>query len=271
MSVRVMSWVWEHSVSIGAERLVLLAIADAANDAGREAYPAMATIARKANVDKRTAQRAVRALVQLGELSVQENAGPKGTHRYAVLMGQGRQDATRGDSPPRQDARGGSTPRGDSPPGVASDPAGGGISSLQGRQDATRTVLEPSRPVRKNVTSADADTPPRDDVDRLCAHLADRIEANGSKRPAVTKKWRDAARLMLDRDGRTEQQIRNAIDWCQSNEFWRANILSMPTLRDRYDRLRLEAQRAPATARASPQQETDDLFDRAAKRMGVAQ
>jgi len=84
--------------------------------------------------------------------------------------------------------------------------------------------------------------PPRDDVERLCSHLADRIEGNGSKRPPVTKEWRDAARLLMDRDGRTEDQIRAAIDWCQDDEFWRRNVMSMPTLRKQYDRLRLAAQ-----------------------------
>ena len=48
---------------------------------------------------------------------------------------------------------------------------------------------------------------------------------------------------MLDRDGRTEQQIHAAIDWCQADEFWRSNVLSMPKLREKYDQLRLQAQR----------------------------
>lgn len=86
--------------------------------------------------------------------------------------------------------------------------------------------------------------PPRDDVERLCAHLADRIAANGSKRPKIGTRWLDAARLMLDRDGRTEAQIRAAIDWCQDDEFWRSNILSMPKLREKYDQLRLNAARS---------------------------
>lgn len=81
----------------------------------------------------------------------------------------------------------------------------------------------------------------RDDVERLCTHLADRIEANGSKRPAIGKKWHDAARLMLDLDGRTERQIHNMIEWCQNNEFWRSRIMSMPKLREKYDSLRLQA------------------------------
>lgn len=91
--------------------------------------------------------------------------------------------------------------------------------------------------------------PAREDVERLCIHLADRIEGNGSKRPTITQRWRDAARLMLDKDGRTEDQVHAAIDWCQDDEFWRTNILSMPTLRKQYDRLRLAAQREQQRSR----------------------
>lgn len=85
--------------------------------------------------------------------------------------------------------------------------------------------------------------PERSDVERLCAQLADKITENGSARPTVTKQWRDAARLMIDKDGRTEEQIMRAIAWCQADEFWRGNILSMPKLRQRYDQLRLAAMR----------------------------
>lgn len=82
----------------------------------------------------------------------------------------------------------------------------------------------------------------RPDADRLCEHLADRIEGNGSLRPRITKTWRTAARLMLDKDSRSEQQAHELIDWCQDDGFWRSNIESMPTLRKQYDRLRLKAQ-----------------------------
>lgn len=105
----------------------------------------------------------------------------------------------------------------------------------------------------------------REDVERLCEHLADRIAEDGSKRPTITKGWRDAARLMIDKDGRTEAEIRQAIDWCQSHHFWRTNVLSMPTLREKFDRLRKvaigEAQRQP-----SRQAETDGIFARALAR-----
>jgi len=100
----------------------------------------------------------------------------------------------------------------------------------------------PLKDTAGDPAAAQPTAPPREDVERLCAHLADRIEGNGSRRPAVTQRWRDAARLMLDNDRRTEQQIRAAIDWCQDDEFWRRNVMSMPKLREQYDRLRLQAQ-----------------------------
>jgi hypothetical protein len=102
--------------------------------------------------------------------------------------------------------------------------------------------------------------PPRNDVERICAHLADKIAANGSKRPRITDRWRTAARLLLDNDGRTVDQVMRAIDWCQADAFWRANVMSMPKLRERYDQLRLKAsaeqeqqrRAAAALARTNP-------------------
>lgn len=90
----------------------------------------------------------------------------------------------------------------------------------------------------------------REDVDRLCDLLADLIEANGSKRPTVTKAWRDAARLMLDKDERDPVKAENLIRWCQADDFWRSNVLSMPTFREKYDQLRLKA--LDSTKKATP-------------------
>lgn len=101
----------------------------------------------------------------------------------------------------------------------------------------------------------------REDVERLCDLLADRIEGNGSKRPTVTKRWREAARLLLDRDGRTEQNVSDAIEWCQNDDFWKANIMSMPKLREKYDRLRLDAQRARHAGPTSNLDKVRRMFD----------
>jgi hypothetical protein len=119
-------------------------------------------------------------------------------------------------------------------------------------------------PVPKTATSGRVVADDRPDVAAICERLADLIEANGSKRPAITAAWRDAARLMLDRDGRSIEEAMGAIEWSQQDPFWKGNILSMPTLRKQYDRLRLAANRPTAT---SHQQQKDDIFNRAAQRM----
>lgn len=99
--------------------------------------------------------------------------------------------------------------------------------------------------------------PWRADVSHVCETLAEAIEDNGSKRPTITDEWRRAARLMIDRDERTTEQIVAAIKWSQAHHFWKSNILSMPKLREKYDQLRLRAQ-SENTPRASPVRSTTD-------------
>src|SRR5690606_36237777 len=84
----------------------------------------------------------------------------------------------------------------------------------------------------------------RPEIDRLLDYLDTKIEANGAKKPSRSKRNRDAVRLMLDRDGRTAEQVRAAIDYATGDEFWRANILCASKLREKYDQLSLSAQRA---------------------------
>ncbi|MBM0234635.1 helix-turn-helix domain-containing protein [Micromonospora sp. STR1_7] len=76
MSVRVMTWVWDHSPVGGTERLVLLAIADFAADDGSNAWPSLGTLARKARLDERTVRRIIRRLQDGGHLLVDVAAGP---------------------------------------------------------------------------------------------------------------------------------------------------------------------------------------------------
>lgn len=81
----------------------------------------------------------------------------------------------------------------------------------------------------------------RPEVESLCNLLCDLVEANGSKRPKPNKQWRDAARLMIDKDGHTPEQIAWIIRWSQNDEFWRTNVMAMPTVRKQFDQLRLKA------------------------------
>lgn len=103
------------------------------------------------------------------------------------------------------------------------------------------TVPEPvDEPKRKRGRPKVSDEP-RSDVDALCDRLVKLMVANGCKQPEITKKWRDAARLMLDTDKREFDKAMRLLEWCQKDEFWQSNILSMPTFRRQYEQLRIKA------------------------------
>ena len=83
MSIRVMSDVWEKSQHSGTELLMLLAIADNANDE-RRAWPSVRTLARKTRMKPRNAQYLLKRLEESGELSINVGAGPNGSNVYSV-------------------------------------------------------------------------------------------------------------------------------------------------------------------------------------------
>lgn len=231
--------VWANSRASNGSLIVLLAIADECGE-GEFTEMSVAQLAQKCRLSDRGVRMAVKDLAALGELSVEPAKGT--VSRYAprqILPDHPGKICRTAKSAPRQNL-----PDPPEEPQVNETPAkfaGVEISNM------LLTVTGSSLAEAKDVPAK----PPRDDIDRLCSHLASRIQANGSKRPVVNAKWRDAARLLIDKDGRTEEQVRAAIDWCQDNEFWRANILSMPKLREKYDQLRMHAMRGRTSAQAN--------------------
>lgn len=90
-----MTWVWDFSKAKGNDRLVLLAIADAADHDGSNAWPSVATLARKCGISESTVHRCIGRLIELGELAVdRQQGGPARMRRaarpnaYTVLMRQ---------------------------------------------------------------------------------------------------------------------------------------------------------------------------------------
>lgn len=75
MSVEALAVVLHHSTAKGTDKLILIGVANHDGDGG--AWPAIDTLARYANVSRRTAERSLAALVQLGELHIELRAGGK--------------------------------------------------------------------------------------------------------------------------------------------------------------------------------------------------
>jgi DNA replication protein DnaD len=96
MSNHALNHVWKHSKQSGSALLVLVAIADAANDDG-ECYPGVSKLADKVNMKERNLQRIIRHLEASGELEVdyfqgrETQRGP--TNRYRIVFDEGVQES----------------------------------------------------------------------------------------------------------------------------------------------------------------------------------
>lgn len=92
---------------------------------------------------------------------------------------------------------------------------------------------------------------PSHEASRLAALLKSEILRNNPRHritPAQERQWATTADLMLRLDKRAPEHIAALIQWAQRNEFWRANILSMATLREKFDRLALKRDYANGNA-----------------------
>lgn len=140
-------------------------------------------------------------------------------------------------------------------PGSVGASAGiGGISETSGGNGSAGTGEQGNRGTEEQGNSSSseiANATPRHEVQSLLDLLDSEIQSNGGKPSGHVKRNQDAMRLLIDKDGRTPEQIAACIRWCQADEFWRSNILSASKLRDKYDQLRLKASAQRTQSRMS--------------------
>jgi hypothetical protein len=79
--------------------------------------------------------------------------------------------------------------------------------------------------------------PEREDVTALLDLLDREVQANGNRPSKRNKANTDAMRLLLDRDGNSQEQIAYVIRWVQADSFWKANVRSASKLREKFDDL----------------------------------
>ena len=98
MSVRLMSWAFSlnlpdieillgdtvHTIKASTAKFVLLALADCANDHGHGAYPSLNKLASKTSMTRRTVQRSLDALLQMGIIKC-SGKSEYGTDDYSII------------------------------------------------------------------------------------------------------------------------------------------------------------------------------------------
>ncbi|MES1975862.1 MAG: hypothetical protein V4472_25670 [Pseudomonadota bacterium] len=200
-------------------RAVLIVIADSANSDGEHSHPGLSNLIEGSLYSRATVFATLNRLEQEGWVTVTQRGTRSRATVFDVLMDRERQvqelDLSDGDESNSENDESNSAQR--------------------------RVQSSDFAPYTSTVSNNVSTTSERPEVARLCALLADLIEANGSKRPVVTKRWLDAARLLIDSDGRPVDKAEALVRWSQASEFWRTVVLSMPKFRDKYDQLRLQA------------------------------
>lgn len=120
------------------------------------------------------------------------------------------------------------------PPGSKRTPRGRAAQS----QSQSPTTEEPNGSSSSKVTD-EAATIGAIHSAGLCHLLADLMRERDPKAKVApdSKAWRDAARLLVEKDERSPEDVERVIRWCQADSFWATNIESTVKLRAKFTQL----------------------------------
>lgn len=80
-----------------------------------------------------------------------------------------------------------------------------------------------------------------EEVVQLTAWLIEKIkENNPNAKVNDAEKWRDSIRLLIETDNYSVEQVKKMIEFSQSDDFWKSNILSAKKLREKAGTLILQ-------------------------------
>ena len=94
---------------------------------------------------------------------------------------------------------------------------------------------------REEEAKASSPETVRPDIDGIIQGFSELLKANDVKHKPG-KNWHDAARLLIDKDGYTPDQIMFVARFATTDEFWKSNVLSIPKLREKFESLKIKAQ-----------------------------
>lgn len=203
VSHHVSSWAWRQPITNPRQKLVLVKLADSANDDG-VCWPSLRTLARDTGMSKSAVERNAVELEKLGLLRIEKRTRPDGGHTsnlYHLGPGQG--------VPPEED--------GVSRSGGTGCPAQGGTEPEENRKSTSPTTSSGRGPQSvdgKKVTAAEHDL-----TDGILAVLN---EAMGKK--FAGKEWRRAIIMRIrEHPELTLAEHKGVIEFQVANPWWRGD------------------------------------------------
>ena len=213
----------------GVEKAVLNCLAYHADETSLEAWPSLETLALETGFGRTACWHAVRALEACGAISAVAKSEGRHSNRYHLHLDETaawrvvEPAATRTNRAENRSPR----ERLDLPPG---EPQPAATRTRTCRQANANQVLNQVRNQdEKSFTSEDRGTAEWIFGLILAMHP-------GHRRPNLDA-WAKDIRLMRERDGKTDAEVRELFVWANRDPFWKSNILSPATLRKQWDKL----------------------------------
>ena len=263
MSSKLLGHVWDLELPDHATKLVLLRLADSANDETGECWPSLKYIQDKCNVkSKNTIRRALEILEQMGlvvvikrKLSASQNTSNLYKLNIERILNNGKKlggsNSELGGS--NSELGGSNSELG----GGSNSELGGSNSELGGGSNSEPRTNNYLEPINESTSSSEKNFQPRtkakknvfSDDDLKAAewifHLIRKL--NPSFKEPKFESWANDIRLMRERDNRTHKDICELFQWANQDRFWSVNILSPATLRAKWDQLSMKRNAAMTT------------------------
>ena len=200
MSIQVMSKVWDADCGSHTAKLVLLAIADHADDKGL-AWPSITGIASKCNMSRRGVMNQVQKLTDMGYLASKKSHGRN--TKYTIQLVNLVHQCTPCTSEPR-----------------AKTGERGAQTGERGAPEPSINIKEPSKGVE-----------PSDEGFQFAEWFLTLRPATMKATKAELKKWAKEYDALQRLDGKTKDQIKAVCKWARNDDFWKKNVFSPNKLR----------------------------------------
>jgi hypothetical protein len=274
VSIKAVAYALHESPYAGKKQLIHIAIADVVNNDTMVGFISQESIAKAAKCSIEFVRTTVREMIGNGHLEIVQEARQHFATVYRMVIPDasqpptqlGADDAQPPTPAPKSDGAEESQPPNltAQPPNLTAQPPNllGDIHPLHPSLSSENTSdVENVGPGRKKNRRTNPDDEPDDEIRALCQLLADRLDELGVKHGYPSRRWHADMRKMRDIDGRTPDEIAGAIRWALADGcWWQPNIHSPQKLREKFDQMRLSANRD--RPRNTTQEQNLDLIAR---------
>ena len=217
MSLKAMIWAWEQTALSATAKLILLKLADNTNDETGDCYPKISTVAKHCQCHRRTVERSIKTLQEMGFLTVihQSRDGRRINSIYRLNIQNNSQN-----KPQKTEKL---------------DTAQSRIDTAQSQiRYGTESQQEPVNITTKSIKIMSEKKISDDDM-KLSKFIFSKIQdINPKEKPPNFNQWANTIRLIRERDNRTHKEIQDVFLWANNDPFWKINIRSPDKLRKQF-------------------------------------